>query len=73
MALMRPLQFRIAASVEVPRVWRRVFATSRGFVAAAATAPANPPEIQWMKGSCLRCGLRTLERESYAANWMPLH
>lgn len=37
-------------------------------MAAAATAPASPPEIQWMKGSCLRCGLKTFERESYAAN-----
>jgi hypothetical protein len=64
MAPTKPSQFRIAASVDVPRVWRSVFATSRGFVAAAATAPARPPEIQWMKGSCLRCGFRTLESES---------
>jgi hypothetical protein len=54
----------MAGSVEVPRVWRRVFATSRGFVAAAARAPARPPEMQWMKGSCFLVGLRILERES---------
>ena len=44
----------MARSDEVPRVWRRVLATSRGLVAAAATAPAIPPDMQWMKGSCLR-------------------
>jgi hypothetical protein len=71
MAPTKPLQFRIAASVDVPRVCRRVLATSRGLVAAAATAPARPPEMQWMNGLCLRCGLRTLDSESYAANWMP--
>jgi hypothetical protein len=51
-------------SVDVPRVWSRVLATSRGLVAAAARAPARPPEMQWMKGSWLCWGLRILERES---------
>ena len=33
-------------------------------MAAAAKAPARPPETQWMNGSCLRCGLRILDNES---------
>jgi hypothetical protein len=45
-APIKPLQFRIAGSVEVPRVCRRVLATSRGVVAAAANAPARPPDMQ---------------------------
>jgi len=40
---------------------------------AAATAPAIPPERQWLNGSYLRVGLRTLARLSYAVNWIAVN
>lgn len=45
-----PRAFRIVASSEDPRVWRRVLQTSKGVVTAAATAPAMPPAVTWVMG-----------------------
>lgn len=44
--------------------------TSSGVVVAAATAPATPPATQWVKGSYLLAGFKTLDKLSYTVNWM---
>jgi hypothetical protein len=62
--------FLMRGSLAVPLVCNNVFITSRGVVIAAATAPAIPPEIQWVKGSYLLDGFKTLDRLSYAVNWI---
>lgn len=66
----KPLQFRISGSELVPRVLRSVLATSRGFVAAAAMAPAAPPAMMCVVASYSRdaIGLRAFLKYSYEAN-----
>ena len=72
-ACQRPLACLISRSLEVPRVCRSVLTTSSGVVIAAATAPAKPPAVMWVATSYFFPGLRTLEMDSYAVNWMAVN
>lgn len=63
-----PLAFRISGSDDVPRVCNNVFATSKGVVTAAATAPASPPEIMCVAGEYTPLGLSNDFSCSYTVN-----
>jgi len=67
-----PLTFRISASEEAPRVCKIVFATSRGVVTAAATAPAMPPAMMWDCGEYSFRGFIKRLTCSYTLYWIAL-
>lgn len=64
-----PRQYRISGTVEVPRVCKSVFATSRGVVRPAATPPATPPATMCAKGEYSPRGFINFFTCSYTVNW----